>query len=197
MTPEEFTTLYSRFRNSWVKVAHELMPPARRDWEDAEDAVADVVVKILTDELDTLHMEEKPEPWVRQKIVWRIKQVYWAPNKNENIVRALSVPLHMLTYELRDTRNDFEYDETETPLEHAVQEAFNSLDVQEQDIVFCIVFSKMSMPKIGKTLGLTKSQVMYRYQKALQQLRLTLQSVGIGGRKSFDNMPSETTETVA
>ena len=204
MTSNEFEALYSKHQSEWHGLANKLT----QNRDTAKDVIQSVMCWFCDPgRLTQLQIDENPESWIRQKIVWWIKTYIWLSPNTTVQVAAHSVSISGvgeyggLALSLGYTPALPTYDEveqTESPLEQAVREAIATLDVVEQDIMCMKVYAGLSIREIATILKLQPYQArdLY-YEKAIPKLRLALESVGIAVPPCDGNNLPETNQTFA
>jgi len=194
MTHEEFAQLYTKRHKEWLGFCRYLVK--HDEW--AEDVMQDVWMKAL-DEIDKLDLTISDlSSYMRQKILRHVKDYVWMkPGKVAQQTRLLihhqALPLddkmHILPGVLED--------DTDTPLQRALELALADLTPVEHDIVCLVVFAEMPFGEIATLLGESYQAVFRRYHRALPKLRLALASVGISRPTCADSRSHETSHDAA
>jgi RNA polymerase sigma factor (sigma-70 family) len=189
MTEPEFEALYLKHRADWLTLARKLT----KNSAVAEDVLSEVMVIVASEGLAKFQINENPEAWIRQRLVWYVKRFIWLNPKNVDSMEQNTVS--MTGYENVLPIKPPVDDERTTPLEGPLRRALDSLDVVQQDIICLRVFAKMSYPEIGRILSLQPDQARKAYNRALPRLQLALESVGISAQTCGGSMLNAITQT--
>jgi RNA polymerase sigma factor (sigma-70 family) len=195
MTEPEFEALYLKHRADWLTLARKLT----KNSAVAEDVLSEVMLIVAREGLPKFRIEENPEAWIRQRLVWYVKRFVWFNEETKDHIDQHTVSMtgyeNVLPQQVELDHN------APTPLEAPLRRALETLDVVQQDVVCLRVFGKLTFTEIGRILALDENSAKaeesarWKYRKAIPRLQLALESVGISALTCGGSMLNAITQS--